>query len=61
MSHKATWANGKRRIEGEWDYVWNGDVFVIQLYSKDRITGQNRRVLTHNDTPEWGNWKLVLG
>jgi len=56
---KAVWINGKRKLEGFWEYVRASDTFIIELKSKDRITGMNRRmVLRGEDTPEWGNWKL---
>ena len=54
---KATWANGKRRVTGAWRYVWSSDRFVIELDTRDRVTGGNKRVVVGGDTPEWGNWK----
>ncbi len=53
-----TWTNGKRTVTGRWIYVWASQRFVIWLDSRDRVTGANRRIVTANDTPEWGNWKL---
>jgi hypothetical protein len=60
MSTKGLWRNGKRTLTGSWSYYRPADRFDIWLDSKDRITGQNRHISTHNDTPEWGNWKLVM-
>lgn len=57
--NKATWKNKKRTISGQWEYIWQSDSFVIVLNSIDRITGERKRIVTSNDTPEWGNWKLV--
>lgn len=54
----AIWTDGKRELKGEYRYVWSSDCFVIHLDSVDRITGQTRSFITHNDTPEWGKWKL---
>jgi hypothetical protein len=59
MSTKATWINGKRKVTGTWSYYRPSDRFDIYLDVKDRITGQYKHVSTNNDTPEWGNWKLV--
>ena len=56
---KGTWKNGKKTVTGIWLYNWSADTFSIILDSKDSITGQQRSFTTCNDTPEWGNWKLV--
>jgi len=56
---KATWVNGKKKVTGFWCYNWSADNFTIELDSKDRITGQQRVFRVYDDTPEWGNWKLV--
>jgi hypothetical protein len=53
-----TWVNGKQQVTGSWRYHWPSDRFVIELNSKDRITGTRRRMVVAGDTPEWGNWKL---
>lgn len=53
----ATWINGKRRVSGSWIYNWAGDKFVIILNSRDRVTGEPRRIIVHGETPEWGNWR----
>lgn len=55
----ATWINGKRKVTGRWRYNWASDSFTIWLDSRDRITGEHRVIVTHNDTPEWGNWKRI--
>lgn len=54
---RATWTNGKRSVTGCWEWVWSAQRFVIVLDSRDRMTGEQRRIVTSNDTPEWGNWK----
>jgi len=54
----ATWVNGKRKITGRWEYFWAADRFVIELDSKDRITGEPRQIEVAGDRPEWGNWRL---
>ena len=59
MIKKAKWGNGKRIVEGHWQYNWSSDTFTIWLDQKDRTTGQDKIFTTHNDTPEWGNWKLI--
>ena len=61
MNKKATWINGKRTVTGHWKYYWPSDVFIINLDSIDKITGEKKRLMVHNDTPEWGNWKLIKG
>lgn len=61
MCTEATWVNGKRRMTGWWLYNRSTDRFYIRLNSRDRITGEDRRITTANDSPEWGNWKLVRG
>ena len=53
----AVWRNGKRTIKGSWTYNWHRDVFFIELESKDKATGENRRFEIYDDVPEWGNWK----
>lgn len=55
---KGTWVNGKKTLTGRWEYIWHSNNFTIVLDSKDRITGVQRRLTVHGDTPEWGNWKL---
>jgi hypothetical protein len=58
--NKATWKKGKKRIKGVWEYYWPGDYFNITLFKKDNITGETEKTFRcDNDTPEWGNWKLV--
>jgi len=52
------WANGKKTITGMWDYIWQSDRFIIILDSKDRVTGDNKRIVVAGETPEWGNWIL---
>jgi hypothetical protein len=61
MWKEAIWINGKKKIKGRWIYNWCADKFCIILDSKDPITGQNRRIETYNDVPEWGKWKLEIG
>lgn len=56
---KGKWKNGKRIITGLWEYVWSSDRFYVILDSKDRITGENKKVVVTGDTPEWGNWRLI--
>jgi len=57
---EGTWTNGKQTVRGWWEYLWAADKFVVELDSRDRITGQPRRmVLFGGDSPEWGKWKLV--
>lgn len=57
---EATWVNGKKRVSGRWSYYRPSDVFVIELDQRDRITGSRSKIFTtHNDTPEWGNWKIL--
>lgn len=53
------WVNGKRRVTGHWTYHWAPDRFTITLDQKDRITGENKRLVVAGDKPEWGNWKLL--
>lgn len=55
----AEWTNGKRLVRGWWSYYWPADRFDIVLDSRDRITGERRRISVNNDRPEWGNWKLI--
>jgi hypothetical protein len=56
---KATWVNGKRTVTGEWEYYWPGDKFFIRLDTKDRITGDYKRItVVGGEHPEWGNWKI---
>lgn len=55
---RATWINGKRKQTGAWEYQRASDRFVIELDSRDWITGQKRRIVVAGETPEWGNWKL---
>lgn len=56
---QATWSNGKRRLTGSYDYIWASDTFVIELDSRDRLTGRRRRFsVVGGDHPEWGRWKL---
>lgn len=59
MSRRATWSNGKETVTGYWRYNWASDTFTIQLDSNDPVTGRPRIFRTHNDTPEWGDWKRV--
>lgn len=59
MWTEAVWQNKSKKITGKWIYNWAADSFTIILNSKDRITGQRRTMTICNDTPEWGNWKLV--
>lgn len=54
----ATWINGKQTVKGRWEYIWQSDRFVIILDKKDRITGDNRKIVVAGDRPEWGNWVL---
>lgn len=57
---QAKWSNGKTTITGTWQYVWSRDVFVIRLDGRDPVTNIRRAPFeTHNDSPEWGKWKLV--
>ena len=59
---RATWVNGKRKLTGAWEYIWHADRFRIVLDSRDRITGQNRVIVTAGsqaEKPEWGNWRLA--
>lgn len=60
MSEQATWSHPKRKtkLAGTWEYDWAGGFFIIWLDSIDPITGDQRRVITYNDHPEWGHWKL---
>lgn len=58
---EAKWINGKQVVTGRWEYNWPRDEFVIWLDKKDRITGDYKKIITTNDFPEWGNWKLVKG
>ncbi len=57
--NEATWTNGKQRVTGRWVYIWSRDVFLICLDGVDEITGRPRKFETHNDSPEWGKWKLA--
>lgn len=57
--HRAVWVNGKKRITGAWLYNWASERFLIVLDSTDKVTGMRRRIVTDNDTPEWGNWRRV--
>ena len=59
METRATWKNGKRTVTGKWRYNWSADSFTVTLDTIDRITGQNKVIVTTNDTPEWGNWKRI--
>ena len=56
---RGKWTTGKTTITGWWCYNWASRTFLVLLDSVDRITGEQRRLLVHNDTPEWGRWKLV--
>lgn len=58
MQHKATWTNGKREITGRHSYYRPSDRFDIVLDSVDPITGRQRELSVHGDTPEWGRWEL---
>ncbi len=58
MMQPGTWTKGKRKITGWWEYYRPSDTFTIVLDSKDPVTGQERRVVTHNDKPEFNGWKL---
>lgn len=58
MADRATWTNGKHKVSGLWRYIWSSDVFVIDLDTKDRITGVGKRVVVRGERPEWGNWKM---
>lgn len=51
--NEAKWTNGKTILTGRWQYYWPADSFTIQL---DR---GNRTFSVKNDTPEWGNYKLI--
>lgn len=53
------WKNGTRTVTGQWLYVWHRDCFIIALNSNDPITGEQRKITTSNDSPEWGKWKLI--
>ena len=59
MSADTTWVNGKRRQTGSWSYNQTSDTFTINLDSRDPVTGLQRVFTTHNDVPEWGNWKRL--
>lgn len=59
MAQQGKWVNKRRIVTGYWNYVWSADMFVIVLNSTDRLTGMQRVLHVHGDTPEWGNWKLV--
>jgi hypothetical protein len=54
----AIWKNGRRTMRGRYEYHWASNRFVIELESRDRITGANRRMVIAGDKPEWGNWRL---
>lgn len=56
---KATWVNGKRKITGAWVYDWASQTFKIELDQKDTVTGINKHIEVKDDSPEWGNWKLL--
>ncbi len=56
---KGAWTNGKETITGEWRYNWASDNFSIWLDSKDPITGEKRFLISYDDEPRWGNWRLV--
>lgn len=56
---EATWTNGKTELKGRWQYNWGSYTFTIEIDKKDPITGsRTRNFTTHNDTPEWGKYKL---
>lgn len=54
----AIWTDGVRELTGRWRYNWASNRFLIVLDSKDRITGDHRRLVVAGDKPEWGKWKL---
>lgn len=56
---QAIWTNGKRSLKGTYSYNWASDYFLIELESRDRITGRLRVFRVRGDKPEWGNWKLL--
>jgi hypothetical protein len=52
----AKWTDGKTTLNGWWEYNWQSDSFFIIL---EKTRGHaERRFRTHNDTPEWGKYKL---
>jgi hypothetical protein len=58
---RATWQNGRRTMTGQWEYIWHADRFRIVLDQIDRVTGQNKVIVTagsQREKPEWGNWAL---
>jgi len=57
---RRTCADGStEEVTGRWCYYRPSDVFRITLDSTDPVTGETRRVTSHEDAPEWGEWKLV--
>lgn len=60
LVNPAVWAKGKRTITGCWEYYWPTDCFDIWLDKYDPATGMRKHVQVTGDTPEWGDWKLVV-
>jgi hypothetical protein len=54
---EAVWTNGKRRVTGRWEYLWQSDRFRIELDQRDSTTGQPKRFTVTGESPEWGNWR----
>lgn len=58
--NEATWRNTKtgKRVKGRWRFNWASDSFTIVL-SRDKTTGSPRVIVSTDDEPIWGDWKLV--
>lgn len=52
MLRPAKWTNGKTVRNGFYEFYWPGDFFWVWF-------GNAAARKVYNDTPEWGNWKLI--
>ena len=60
MWRKGTWKCGKKRLTGQWLWVWHRQRFVIDLDGKDPETGLRREQFeVAGDSPDFGKWKLM--
>lgn len=61
MINKASWTNGKSIANGSWEWIWQRNGFQVWMDKPVAFCGERRRnfFLLGEDTPEWGNWKLI--
>ena len=60
IAKRGTWRHPRRKKPqtGTWEYNLAGDNFLILLDTYDPITEKRRSIVSYQEKPEWGLWKL---